>query len=319
MAFIHKFNIETLKTEFRDIIGFYQEIQTKRALIQSKLVELKDIYNTLIKDNNKKIFLFCLDSFYFQYKVLTYEMENLSRYISLINNRMYGDYYKLYNIIILQSSQCNIDTKKIADQLKTYPPYKDLEPFHEYDITDTTNIHQEILVVINQLYSFYNTKETSINDYTGNTKIGISIANFINTLEYENTLIREQISLYIGYVSFFHKSQRTYLTKLLSKIRGFQQEIEEDILVNGRPKTGAVLDIKPIVNLDSYFEPVEFEDYELRLEYTDIEGFLKESENIIRRSEILFDGLEKTKSLGDESSDDKKVLENTVVQTLEEL
>jgi hypothetical protein len=291
MAFIHKFNIETMKTEFRDILVIYQEIQNKRTLIQGKLAELKEIYNKLIKDNNKKIFLFCLDSFYFQYKVLNHEMENLSRYISLINNRMYGDYYKLYNIIILQSTQCNIDTKKIADQLKKYPTYKDLEPFHEYDIDHTKNIHQEILVVINQLYSFYSNKESSINEYNGNTNIGISIANFINTLEYENTLVREQIGLYSGYVTFFHNTQRTYLSKLLSKVRNFQQEIEEDILVNGRPKASA-FDMKPVItSIDTFFEPIAFEECELQLEYTEIETFLNESEEIIEKTETLIGGL----------------------------
>jgi hypothetical protein len=68
--------------------------------------------------------------------------------------------------------------------------------------------------------------------YSDNTKVGMSITSFLQTLEYENTLLREQIGLYVNYLTFFHTSQKVYLTKIYEKIQGFQQEIETEILVN---------------------------------------------------------------------------------------
>ena len=120
MSIIHNFTISKLVSEFQDIMVLYDNLQSQCLDLKHKLANLKDVYTELIKNNNKRLFLFCLDSFYFQYKVLNIEMENITKYMSLINNRMYGDYYKLYNIIILQSEQFNINTKKLTDDMKKY-------------------------------------------------------------------------------------------------------------------------------------------------------------------------------------------------------
>ena len=230
MSIIHNFTIDKLVFDFQEIISMYDTIQSQCTGLKQKLSDLKDVYSDLIKTNNKRIFLFCLDSFYFQYKVLNMEMENITKFISLINNRMYGDYYKLYNIIILQSDQFNINTKKLLDDMKKYEVYKDLEPFHEYKIDDTMNIHSDILNVLSQYFDFYSSKEMNINNY--NEKVGKSIINFINTLEYENTLVREQLNLYTGYITFFHKSHRKYLNTLLTKIRLYHDEINANLEIN---------------------------------------------------------------------------------------
>jgi hypothetical protein len=164
-------------------------------------------------------------------------MENIIKFIALINNRMYGDYYKLYNIIILQCAQFNIDTQDIAIDAKKYTPYRDLDQYHEYDLDNIIQLHRDILSIINQLLIYSGNKEQNITQYTDTNNIGISIVNFINTLEYENTLLREQITLYVNYVGFFHNSHTCYLTKLHNKIKGFYSEIEDDIMNNTSEKT----------------------------------------------------------------------------------
>lgn len=246
MNITHTFTIEKLQTEFSEIIHLYEEIQNQRIKIQEKLGQVKEIYNELIKNNNKKIFLFCLDAFYFQYKVLNIEMDNLNRFTSLINNRMYGDYYKLYTIMITKASQyictdcSDLDLASSSNQVdstnpicltKIIRPYNDLEPFHEYPIVDTQSLHQDIIIIIEKIFEYYTKKENEIHDYNMN-KIGISIDSFINTLEYDNNLIQEQIQLYVNYISFFHKMQIEYLAKLVNKIVAFHSEIDEDMLSN---------------------------------------------------------------------------------------
>jgi hypothetical protein len=146
---------------------------------------------------------------------------------------MYGDYYKLYNIILIQTAESNIDVRSaITDFHKKYQPYKDLEPFHEYKLSDIMSLHADILKLMNYLFQHYSGKEQNVMSYSDNTKVGMSITSFLQTLEYENTLLREQIGLYVNYLTFFHTSQKVYLTKIYEKIQGFQQEIETEILVN---------------------------------------------------------------------------------------
>ena len=229
MTSTYQFTIDKITTEFQQMIELYQEIQKVRTNIQEKLLHVKEIYNTLIKPNNKKSFLFCLDTFFFQYKILNIEMDNLTRYTSLINNRMYGDYYKLHNIIISaptnQEYLLDMSENFIS---KKYCTYRDLEPFHEYPISDTQNLHEDIVHCINLIFAYYSKKNGEIEKYNMN-QIGMSIDSFINTLEYENALVHEQMVLYIGYLEFFHKTQMEYLTKLLGKMNAFQKEVDVDL------------------------------------------------------------------------------------------
>lgn len=233
MTSLYLFNLDKLKSDFQDILKTQLDVQTHKAVIIKQIHDLKGVYNDLVKTNTKKIFLFCLDSFYFQYKTLVIQMEDLCKHVTHINNRMYGDYYKLYNIILLQTAESNIEIRSVAAEFhKKYQPYKDLEPFHEYKLSDIMNLHSDILKLMNYLFQHYSGKEQTVLSYSDNTKVGMSITSFLQTLEYENTLLREQIGLYVNYLTFFHNSQKVYLTKIYEKIQGFQQEIETEILVN---------------------------------------------------------------------------------------
>jgi len=233
MSSTHLFNIETMKLKFQEIIQTQYEILERRSVLTHKLSELKLLYGDLVKNNTKKIFLFCLDSFYFQYKSLVLEMDNINRYISMVSNRTYGDYYKLYHIIITQTNNANINIDLLTRDFQNYTPYKDLEPFHEYKITDIIRLHNDILRIINHLYAHYLSKERDILDYSTKVSAGISVGNFMQTLCYENTLFREQILLYVNYISFFHTAQHGRLLKLYQRISVFYREIEEDVLNNG--------------------------------------------------------------------------------------
>lgn len=232
MSHNHAFQIEKLRNNFENIITLKKEIAKVKMVVSDKLSQLKLVYNELIKTNNKKIFLFCLDSFYFQYKTFAMEMEHIDRYRALMNNRMYCDYYKLYNLIITHIKDNRADMNVSELEFKTYPAYKDLEPFQEYKLEDIKEIHANILFLINQLYGQTLDKNDTIEHYNENHKIGFSISNFLNTLEYENRLLREQVGLYINYVSFFHISERKQLNRLYLRMQEFYTEIEENININ---------------------------------------------------------------------------------------
>jgi hypothetical protein len=233
MDVAHVFNMDVLKQEFQEIMLMNTDILDKKEMIIEKIERLKKIYNELVKNNTKKIFLFCLDSFYFQYKLLNIEMENLCKLCILINNRMYGDYYKLYNIIFLHLKEKGFSVSGGHElDHKKFPIYKDLEPYREYSVENIVDIHYEILKFINEIHNYYLSKESKIFEYSTNTQVGISISNFIHTLEYDNCLLREQIHLYSSYISYFHDIQRTYLNRLMEKINLFHKEIDQDILTN---------------------------------------------------------------------------------------
>jgi hypothetical protein len=278
---VHNIHIAKLKSDFSNIISLKNEIAKTKLLVSEKLQHLKTIYGELLKTNSKKIFLFCLDSFYFQYKTFAIEMDNIDRFRLLMNNRMYCDYYKLYNIILNTIKEGN-EIVLDENEIKSFPVYKDLEPFQEYKVEDINDLHDNILLLINKLHSQSSSKKYNIEHYNEKHRIGFSISNFINTLEYENRLANEQISLYINYLSFFHISQKKQMQRLYSRIQEFLKEVNDNINVN---QTFSIDDIKEEEKLNRFFITSEEIAIENILEDSDM--FIKNGEHIIDRIETI--------------------------------
>ena len=293
-------NISRLEGEFNEIIHLSTEIMNKKNALDEKLKQLKEQYNELVKQNSKKIFLFCLDSFYFQYKVLHVEMEQFHRMCALIHNRIYGDYYKLFNIILMQCKESNIQVPGLARESDQFPIYKDLEPFLEYKIEDVIKIHADILTIINEVYMLYVSNQKNIHKHNDRIHAGFSITSFINTLSYENVLIKEQIGLYSNYMAFYHNSQKSYLTKLLIKMDGFIRDIEQEVLINHRSITRMYgnnnTDVFDLENVDL-------------LETTDIEieHLLEESAKLMSGSETIIQNLEEAIELNSKKSSSSQI------------
>jgi len=212
-------------------------------------------------------------------------MEQFHRMCALIHNRIYGDYYKLFNIILMQCKENNIQVPGLVRESEQFPIYKDLEPFLEYKIEDVIKIHADILAVINEVYMLYVSNQKNIHKHNDRIHAGFSITSFINTLSYENVLIKEQIGLYSNYMAFYHNSQKTYLTKLLIKMDGFIRDIEDEVFINHRSITRMYgnnnTDVFDLENVDL-------------LETTDIEieHLLEESAKLMSGSETIIQNLE---------------------------
>jgi hypothetical protein len=281
MAYLHSVDFEKHISDFKDILRLEKTVVELNTTISDKLNEVKQTYQYLVKNNNKKIFLFCLDSFFFQYKNHNIEYENLSKASVLIVNRMYGDYYKLYNILLLQLREKNIPIKTINES-KKFSIYKDLEPYHPYSMSEIIDIHNSIMEILFELQAYHNSLEKSAYGYSQTSNVGLSITNFIHTLQYENMLVREQIHLYVNYLSFFHGSHKSYLNKLIQKINNFQQEMEEDITNTN---------IQPFSQNNS-IEQIDLECVFAITENANIDTILEDSDKIVKDSETIIEKIE---------------------------
>jgi hypothetical protein len=223
--------IDKLKQNFKNIMNLSTDISKIKLKVNTKLEKMKELYNNIVKFNNTKIFLFCLDSFHFQYKNFLIEAENIDKVRLLTNNRMYCDYYKLYNIIIkfVKEQKKELD---LQDLDNSYPIYKDLEPFLEYKSHDIKSVHNNILDIIHLLYNEIESINNNITHYNDNSKMGFTLSNFLNTLEYENKLLQEQIELYVNYICFFQISQKKQLTSIYSKLLEFDKAIADNVNIN---------------------------------------------------------------------------------------
>ena len=127
--------INELKINFTKILDLKNENVKTFSILEAKICKLKDFYSEFVKTNKNNLFIFGLDSFHFQGKLIDIEYEDIQRLYSAITNRIYCEYFKLYKIIV-QYILDNVIEQKIIDLVhvnNNYPIYKDLEPFKKYD------------------------------------------------------------------------------------------------------------------------------------------------------------------------------------------
>jgi len=223
--------INELKVTFQKIIELKNENDKKMAMLDSKTKHLKNIYNDFIKINNEILCVFSLDSLHFQAKIIDIEYDDMKRLFSSILNRMYCDFFKLYKIIT-DYINTNINDKKVKEMINInnqYPIYKDLEPFKVYDFDTIVNIHDVILELMRSLINLNTQKESELKKYQSKNKFGFNIDNFVNTIMFNNIMLREKIHLFINYLSFFHKLQIKYLSRYINKLELVISQLDSDI------------------------------------------------------------------------------------------
>jgi hypothetical protein len=222
--------ISKLKSDFNNITSIRNNVKNVFDILQLRINKLKLFYSEFIKNNKNKLFVFGLDSFHFQSKLIDVEYDDMKRLFLAINNRMYCEYFKLYKIITEYVYE-NINDKKITEIIKVnnFPVYKDLEPFKEYSFETTTEIHENILVIVNSIISNLNTRENELNIHRGKQALGLNIDNFITTYNFELTVIKEKVSMFLTYIEFFHKLHTKHLKRFSNKIQLMYTHITTDI------------------------------------------------------------------------------------------
>jgi hypothetical protein len=222
--------IAKLKNDFNNIVSIRTSVKTIFDTLEQRIDKLKSLYADFIKHNENILFVFGLDSFRFQSKLIDIEYEDMKRLFLAINNRMYCEYFKLYKIILAYITE-NITDKKILEILKinNFPVYKDLEPFKEYKIETVLELHENILLLLTSIVNNMENKENELLVYQNKRKIGLNIDNFVTSFNFDIIMIREKVSLFLTYVEFFHKLHAKYLKRFSNKIQLMYAHINNDI------------------------------------------------------------------------------------------
>jgi hypothetical protein len=220
-----------LKTDFIKFTDLKQDNVHTLTILDGRIKKIKQIYSEFIQTNREHLFIFTLDSFYFQSKLIDIEYEDILRVFHSITNRMYCDYYKLFKIIIDYVFQ-NIPDKKLIELIHVndhFPVYKDLEPFKQYDFQHIQHLHEILLVILTYLYGHITNKEHDLKIYQTKNKIGLNIDSFVNTFNFNNTVMKEKINLFVTYIEFFHKLHTKYFRRFTTKTQLLLSQINNDI------------------------------------------------------------------------------------------
>ena len=224
--------INDLKQDFTKVVDLKNENVKMFDTLDVKIKNLKMIYAEFIKNNKQQLFIFGLDSFHFQGKLIDIEYDDMKRLYYAITNRIYCEYFKLYKIVVDYILENIDDDKKMLDLVKVnnnFPVYKDLEPFKQYEFEIIQSIHETIVGLLNAIHNYLMHKEHDLKLHQEKNATGLNIDNFIQTFNFNNVVLREKLALFLNYIEFFHKLHTKYFKRFTTKMQLFVSQINHDI------------------------------------------------------------------------------------------
>jgi len=243
-------DINIINSNFTAILTTRQDIQNVFHNLSNKLSVLKEIYSNLLKTHNLSKDSLGIDSFFFQNALFDIEYQNMFKMFAVIDNRLYGEYYKLYKIItrFINSEIKDPEFIKKINLTKTYPAYKNLELMRKYDIELTIEIQNVIVKTIIELNNYNEARTDEINADSKQSDMGLNIDNLINTQIYNNVLLKEKINMFIRYLFAFHEHHTKYFKRLSLKLKLVIGVINEDIILSkSRKKNKRPVDLNVVL------------------------------------------------------------------------
>lgn len=226
--------IDEINNDFEDIKSMRIKIKETFDVFELKIKFLKDVYLKYINENENKKLLFGLDSLHFQNTLIDFEYNNLKQLYHLIDNKIYCEYYKLLKIInnyVLTNERLNKLFNSTIINNK-YPAYKDLEPFKIYEFNLINNIHDNIINILNDVLNYCKNELNNLSREKHKKNSGLKLDNYINTIEYDILIIKQNINLHINYLKVFHNYHITYLSRLNIRINIIWGQVSSDIKLN---------------------------------------------------------------------------------------
>jgi hypothetical protein len=223
------------KKEFEQILDLMKSIKKLSVKTKKSIGKINDLYIGLTEKTQDPVELFGLDFFNFQYEIYCKQYDNQLMLLNFLNNRIYGDYYKLYRLILMyvKSSISSDSLKAIVESNSNLPKYDKLDDKVVYPEEVLKTINTFVLSVLEQLFTFYKEKMSSMNSKVKLSKKGFCIGNFVTTVKHKNEMIKHQIELYEGYVKFFNENHIKQLLQVKDRLQKISDEISSDVNFTG--------------------------------------------------------------------------------------
>uniref|UniRef100_A0A6C0I8E0 Uncharacterized protein n=1 Tax=viral metagenome TaxID=1070528 RepID=A0A6C0I8E0_9ZZZZ len=232
--------LNKVKTNFNKIKDIRIAVVNIITTLEVKITKLKGMTNDFIKNNQETLFVFGLDSFMFQSKMIDYEYADMQKYFLALNNRMYCEYYKLYKIVSEYIEQNNgISQNKTFEMIKAnskFPIYKDLEPYKQYNFDTIEDVHKTIISLLNIINDYIVLKDAELENFKVKQYSGFNINNFVNTFDYNVIMVKQKLSLFISYLEFFHIIHTKHFKRFSKKMKLMDDYINDDIQFDESPR-----------------------------------------------------------------------------------
>ena len=230
--------LQKIKVIFNKIKDTRIQVVNVFGILEVKLTKLKTMTNDFIKNNHDVLFVFGLDSFKFQSKLIDFEYADMQKFFFALNNRMYCEYYKLFKIVSEYVDK-TIGTNKTFEMIKSnsiFPIYKDLEPYKQYSFEIIEEVHKTIILLLGGIQEHIVMKEGELDNYKLKQNSGLNINNFVNTFGFNVTMIKHNLTLFISYLDFFHNIHIKHFKRFSRKMKSMDDYLNEDITFDDSPR-----------------------------------------------------------------------------------
>jgi hypothetical protein len=204
-----------MKDRFLEISSIRKQIQELLHRLEDKKKGMKESYSTLVASNDNHFF--GLDSFRFQVKLTENELTFLNDQFVLIDNRLYCDYYKLYNHVY----EYYVENLPPGIVKSVFPIYKDLEPTKLYETELVHKLYKDILTLIHKAYDTLEHEHRKRESEKRLTTSGIHIGNYVHNRVFTDTLIKTNIELFEQYLNTYFIYHMTFLVNLKERLGMF--------------------------------------------------------------------------------------------------
>jgi len=224
--------VTSTKEDFNKLKDACNDITTVFGTLDDTIKKLNAFYNEFLKSNTGELYIFGLDSFNFQNKLIKFDIENMLKIKDMLFNRIYSDYYRLYNKVIAYVKSDLRETKlytNIATNNKTFPKYNYLDIYKNYDFILSNDLFYEIVNIMGQLHDHCTVLTVQLQGYQEKQQIGLHINNFVCAHEYRLRCVKTQLELFMNYIQFFINVHTNYLQRFITRIKLMYFQIIEDI------------------------------------------------------------------------------------------
>lgn len=208
-----------MKDRFLEISSIRKQIQELFHRLEDKKKGMKENYSTLVASNENHFF--GLDSFRFQVKLTENELTFLNDQFVLIDNRLYCDYYKLYNHVY----DYYVENLLPGVVKSVFPIYKDLEPTKVYETELVHKLYKDILTLIHKAYDTLDHEHRKRESEKRLTTTGIHIGNYVHNRVFTDTLIKTNIELFEQYLNTYFIYHMTFLVNLKERLGMFLDHV----------------------------------------------------------------------------------------------
>jgi hypothetical protein len=220
-----------MKDRFLEINAVRKQIQELFHRLEEKKKAMKDNYSDLVSSNDSHFF--GLDSFRFQVKLTENELTFLNDQFILIDNRLYCDYYKLYNHVY----DYYVEHLPHGVAKSVFPIYKDLQPTKVYEPELVHKLYRDINLLIHKAYETLDHEHRKRESEKRLTTSGIHIGNYVHNRVFADTLVKTNIQLFEEYLNTYFIYHMTFLVNLKDRLGMFL-----DHVLRKQPEQGCNVD-----------------------------------------------------------------------------